>query len=170
MSTENLAYLSLGSNHQPEENLPKALAHLAKIALIVAVSPVYETLPIGEESTSTHYLNAALILKTTLNPVELKAALVEIENQMGRNRTPEKKHIIPIDLDIVLFNDAQLELGKRKIPDPAIYQYAYVTIPLADIAPNYVHPITGETLKSIAARMGNTSINLRSDLVLIEKP
>jgi 2-amino-4-hydroxy-6-hydroxymethyldihydropteridine diphosphokinase len=164
----NRAYLSLGSNLNPEQNLPKAVSLLTAIAQIVEVSPVYETIPVGDPGVSKNYLNAAMIIETDLNPTELKARLVEIETQLGRTRDPAHTHKVPLDLDIVLFNAERHDLRKHQIADRAIYQHAHIVVPLADIAPDVCHPLTGETLKTIAAHVGNAGVKPRPDVTLIK--
>lgn len=163
----NRVYLSLGSNDQAAENLQKSVDLLRQKVEVLAISPVYESLPVGEVAGKATYFNAALLISTPLEITPLKDTILRpIEAQLGRQRSPEMRHQVPIDLDIILFNDAQLYLGQRQIPDPAIQQAAYVAIPLAAIAPDYKHPITGEVLKTIAARFDVTMLTLRPDIIL----
>ncbi|MBZ0282080.1 MAG: 2-amino-4-hydroxy-6-hydroxymethyldihydropteridine diphosphokinase [Anaerolineae bacterium] len=147
--TSNTVFISLGSNTQPEYNLREAVRLLREYVTVITVSPVYETAPVSGEGRS--YLNAAAQLETDLNPVDLKANVLRIiENRLGRMR--DSSGDVTIDLDILLFNDEQHDLGKRQIPDPGILQYAHVAIPLADVAPDIPHPVTGERLETIAAQ------------------
>lgn len=142
----NRVYLSLGSNHNAALNLKSCLRLLRQHVVVLAVSPVYETAPVGDGNRN--YLNAAVVIETQLDAVSLKESILRpIEQSLGRDRT---SHLVAIDLDIVLFNQEQFTMGKRQIPDPDLYEHAFIAIPLADIAPNYVHPITGDSLYTIA--------------------
>ncbi len=76
-----------------------------------------------------------------------------MEHLLGRVRSSDPNAPRTIDVDISLFNDEVLTLGKRRIPDPEILLYPHIAVPLADVAPDYRHPETGETLADIAARM-----------------
>ena len=149
----NFAYLSLGSNVDRERNLPEAVRLLAVHGRIVAASPVYETPAIGNPGDPS-YFNAAVILETELSPAELKQQVLQpLEHLLGRVRSSDPNAPRTIDVDISLFNDEVLTLGKRRIPDPEILLYPHIAVPLADVAPDYRHPETGETLADIAARM-----------------
>ncbi len=160
--SNNRAYLSIGSNYQAVQNINKCIRLLHQYTSVVAVSPVYETTPVGE--AAGNYLNMAVIIETSYDPVNLKDnVLRRIEAELGRERGRTQ---VTIDLDVVLFNNEQHDLGKRTIPDPALYQYAFVAIPLADVAPDYVHPVTGEALRTIADRFSHSSdVKRRDDIV-----
>ncbi len=124
------AYLSLGSNVDKEYNLPAAVRLLAEHGRVLAVSAVYETAPVGNPDDPSF-----------------------IEQQLGRQRSADPNAPRTIDVDISLFDDAILDLGKRHIPDPEIVRFPHIAVPLADLAPDYRHPETGETLAQIAARV-----------------
>ena len=148
----NFAYLSLGSNVDKERCLPEAVRLLAEHGRIVAVSPVYETRAMGNPDDPS-FFNAAVILETELSPAELKQQVLQpLEHLLGRQRTSDPNSPRTIDVDISLFNDEVLTLGKRRIPDPEVLLYPHIAVPLADVAPDYRHPETGETLADIAAR------------------
>src|SRR5258706_14581436 len=86
MSESHLAYLNLGSNIQPETNLPKAVKLLYEYGEILQVSKVWESAPIGTEGSN--YLNACLLFKSTFNQIQLKTKVVHpIENQLRRKRS-----------------------------------------------------------------------------------
>jgi 2-amino-4-hydroxy-6-hydroxymethyldihydropteridine diphosphokinase len=148
----NLAYLMLGSNIDPEHNLPAAVKLLAGHGRVLAVSTAWESRPLGF-SDQPNYINAALLLETSLQAGALRdGPIVEIETTLGRVRTANKYAPRPIDIDLMLFNHDVFDLGRRHIPDPEIYQRSFVALSLAEMAPNYIHPETGETLAAIAAR------------------
>lgn len=153
----SLAYLSLGSNVDRERMLPEAVRRLASHGRIVAVSSIYETAAIGNPGDPS-YFNAAVILETQLAPAELKRQVLQpLEEVLGRQRTPDPNSPRTIDVDVSLFDDQILTLGKRRIPDPEILLYPHIAVPLADVAPGLRHPETGETLAEIAARLSAES-------------
>jgi 2-amino-4-hydroxy-6-hydroxymethyldihydropteridine diphosphokinase len=153
----SLAYLSLGSNIDRERMIRQAVRWLAEHGRLLAVSPVYETAPMGNPHDPA-FFNAAVILETALEPTDLKERVLKpLEDALGRTRTPDPNAPRTIDVDISLFDDAILALGKRRIPDPEILRYPHIAVPLADVAPDLRHPETGETLSQIAARLVATS-------------
>jgi 2-amino-4-hydroxy-6-hydroxymethyldihydropteridine diphosphokinase len=165
-----IAYLSLGSNLNKELNLPAAVRLLADHGRLLAVSAVYETAPIGNPDDPA-FFNAAVALETHLSPDELKEqVLSSIERQLGRQRSADPNAPRTIDIDISLYDDAVLDLGKRHIPDPEIVRFAHIAVPLADLAPGYRHPETGETLAEIAGRVATEAGQplLRRDDIALE--
>ena len=153
-SGENLAYLSLGSNIEPEQNLPAAVRLLGQFGDVVAVSQFWESEPWGGEQQAK-FLNAAVLLKTALSARHLKmGAIAAIEVALKRRRIPGNKNAPrTIDIDISLFNAEVFLLGKNRVPDPEILTRCFVAVPLAEIAPDYRHPETGQTLAEIAAEL-----------------
>ncbi|MCS6844270.1 MAG: diaminopimelate decarboxylase [Caldilineales bacterium] len=149
----NVAYLSLGSNIAPEHNLRAAVALLAEAGRLIALSPAYETPPVGNPNDPP-FLNAAAVLETSRSAEALKEGVLRpLEDRLGRRRSADPNAPRTIDVDISLFNDQVLQVGKRRIPDPEILRYPHVAVPLADVAPAYRHPETGETLAEIARRV-----------------
>ncbi|MBW7885047.1 MAG: 2-amino-4-hydroxy-6-hydroxymethyldihydropteridine diphosphokinase [Caldilineaceae bacterium] len=146
----------MGSNVDKESNLPRALALLAAHAHIelVATSPTYATVAIGQDGGAVSqpgFHNAAALLETTLSPEELRQELRAMEAQLGRVRTADRFAPRTIDLDIALYDDVVVRVdGRQIIPDPDILRFAHVAIPLAAVAPDWVHPQTGGTLAAIA--------------------
>jgi 2-amino-4-hydroxy-6-hydroxymethyldihydropteridine diphosphokinase len=150
----HLAYLSLGSNINPEVNLPAAVQRLKEYGTLCAVSNVWETTPVGFLDQA-NFLNAAVLLETS-EPAETFHARVirPIEQHLHRVRTGNPNAPRTIDLDLVLYDDQILTLARHQIPAPDILTQAFVAIPLAEIAPTYRHPQTGQTLAQIAAQFG----------------
>ncbi|MCB0164882.1 MAG: 2-amino-4-hydroxy-6-hydroxymethyldihydropteridine diphosphokinase [Anaerolineae bacterium] len=146
----NLAYLSLGSNIEPKANLRAAMRLLAGYTDLLAVSSVWETKPVGLVE-QPNFLNAAAIVATELPADQLKQqVLLKIESRLGRQRQADKNAPRPIDIDIIFFNRQILNVANRHIPDPEALDRPFVAIPLAEIAPDYVHPETGQKLREIA--------------------
>jgi 2-amino-4-hydroxy-6-hydroxymethyldihydropteridine diphosphokinase len=167
----NLAYLSLGSNIAPERNLPAAVAQLARLGRVEAVSSAWQTAPVGF-TDQPDFLNAAVLLETTASAQALREqAIAQIERGLRRVRTANKNAPRTIDIDIMLFNHDVLSLGQRRIPDPEVLERPFVAIPLAEIAPDYVHPETGQTLRQIAAQFDPATAGMRrrDDVVLFSE-
>jgi 2-amino-4-hydroxy-6-hydroxymethyldihydropteridine diphosphokinase len=150
---KNRAYLSLGSNIDPERNIEAALKRLADHGPVLAVSTIWETAPVGF-TAQANFLNGAVVIETELSAAELKhQVLRSIEDELGRVRDAANKNgPRTIDLDIILFNEAVLEVDGKPIPSPELLERAFVALPLAEIAPDYVHPLTGDTLQTLAGR------------------
>jgi 2-amino-4-hydroxy-6-hydroxymethyldihydropteridine diphosphokinase len=164
----NLAYLSLGSNIEPERNLPAAVSQLDQFGRVRAVSSVWETPPVGF-SDQPNFLNAAVLFETHLSAQALREeAISAIEAALGRVRTENKYAPRTIDIDIMLFNHDIIRLEGRRIPDPEVLGRSFVAIPLAEITPDYVHPETGQTLKDIASQFDTASADMarRDDVKL----
>lgn len=164
----HLAYLSIGSNIEPEKNLKGAIRELARFGRVLRVSRVWQSQPLGGQGQND-YLNAALLLETVLSADELKrVCIAEVEALLGRVRCADRNAPRTIDIDIMLFDRERLIVGVRTIPDPEILERPFVAIPLAEIAPDYIHPHTGDTLAMIASRFdpGTCSMRLRSDVFL----
>ena len=157
-------FLALGSNINAEHNLQAAAQRLASRFHLRAVSPVYETAPVGK-TDQPNFLNAAASIETDLAAAELKQALQAIEQELGRVRTDDKNAPRTIDLDISLFDAQVLEVGQRHIPDPDILRYPHIARPLADLAPQQRHPETGQTLQEIAQGLPTGDLR-RTDIVL----
>lgn len=158
-------FIALGSNINAERNLRAAVQQLAARFRLLAVSPVYETAPVGR-TDQPNFLNAAALVETDLAANDVKRVLLEIERELGRVRTSDKNAPRTIDLDIALFGDQALDLGRRHIPDPDIVQYAHIARPLADLAPELVHPETGQTLRRIAEDLVAEGLERRPEIVL----
>jgi 2-amino-4-hydroxy-6-hydroxymethyldihydropteridine diphosphokinase len=110
-----------------------------------------------------------VLLETDLSaPALREEAIVAIEAALGRVRTENKNAPRTIDVDIMLFNHDIIQLKWRHIPDPEVLERPFVAIPLAEIAPDYIHPETGQTLQDIACRFDPTSAGMRrrADVVL----
>jgi 2-amino-4-hydroxy-6-hydroxymethyldihydropteridine diphosphokinase len=152
--------ISLGSNIDKERNLPTAVRLLAAstAASVAAVSPVYETAPVGADNAPP-FFNAAVLLLTTQTAVELKDGLLsEIERELGRARTADKNAPRTIDLDIALYDDAVFDYtpadGRpRHVPDPDLRRFPHCLQPVADLLPDLPHPETGEPLGGLAERL-----------------
>ena len=143
------AYLSLGSNRDPEQHLRAAIAALRKHFGGIVLSPVYRTRAVGFDGGD--FLNAAAIIDTTLDPFALNEWLHALEDAHGRDRSGPRFGDRTLDVDIVLFDDLVLSgEGRLEIPRDEL-KHAFVLKPLADIAPDVVVPGTTRTLRDLWA-------------------
>jgi 2-amino-4-hydroxy-6-hydroxymethyldihydropteridine diphosphokinase len=149
----HLVYLSLGSNIGDRmAQLRDVLARLSAIGRVAAVSSFYETEPV-EFTEQPWFLNCVAALETTHTPQELLAAILGIEEKMGRRRVQKKGPRI-IDIDILLYDDAVVHGEKTNsseltIPHPAMQQRRFVLEPLAEIAPGLLHPVLRKTIHEL---------------------
>ena len=138
-------YLSLGSNlGDRAANLRAAIDRLNAVGKVAAVSSFYETEPV-EVTDQPWFLNCAVKLETERMPKQLLAALLRIEQQMGRRRDRKKGPRV-IDLDILLFGSSVIQAQGLTIPHPAMHERRFVLEPLAEIAPDVRHPVLKQTI------------------------
>ena len=149
------AFVALGSNlGDRRAALDFALGQLraSQGVAVLAVSPVYETEPVGGPPQGA-YLNAVAALSTSLAPRALLERLLAIEARAGRERSGVRDAPRRLDLDLLLYGDLALEEPGLVIPHPRLAERAFALVPLADLAPDLVHPVLGETLGRLAARV-----------------
>lgn len=161
-----LAFIALGSNIDPETNLPLASARLSELGKPIAVSTVYQNPAIADEP-QPDYLNAAVLIETALDPLAIRDKLREIEADLGRIRTEDKFAPRTIDLDLCILGDRVLDHELLTIPDPDLMKRAHLAVTLAELRPDFLHPITGDSLEEIANELQkDAELNPRSDVVL----
>lgn len=115
---------------------------------VVRASSLYETAPVGR-TDQPDFLNAVALLRTSLPPRDLLDALLHVENRMGRVRTLRWGPRV-IDLDLLLYGDAQVETPGLTIPHPRLRERAFVLVPLAEIAPDLRLPGDGKRVLELA--------------------
>ena len=143
-----LVYLSLGSNiGDRAANLNAAIDRLRVLGEVVAVSSFYETEPV-EFIAQAWFLNCAVALDTEKTPQQLLAGIVDIEQRLGRRRGRKKGPRI-IDLDILLFGNSIVDDPGLTIPHPAMHERRFALEPLAEIAPDALHPVLQLTIREL---------------------
>jgi 2-amino-4-hydroxy-6-hydroxymethyldihydropteridine diphosphokinase len=153
--TLHQACLLLGSNIQPEVNVPQAVDLLKDKVTILKVSYIWETASV--DCCYPDFLNMAVSVTTSLDDDELKAQVLRpLEAQMGRVRTEDKNASRTIDIDIILFDG--------KVIDPDLWQHVHRAVPVAELFPD-VQSDSGELLKETANRLAqSTPIQIRADI------
>jgi 2-amino-4-hydroxy-6-hydroxymethyldihydropteridine diphosphokinase len=143
-----IVYLSLGSNLGDQAaNLKEAISRIAELGEVLAVSSFYETEPV-EHTAQPWFLNCAVKLDTEKMPRQLLAAVLDLEQQMGRRRT-QPKGPRTIDIDILLFGNSIIEAKDLVVPHPALHQRRFVLEPMAEIAPEIRHPVFKRTMREL---------------------
>ncbi|MFH0914028.1 MAG: 2-amino-4-hydroxy-6-hydroxymethyldihydropteridine diphosphokinase [Chloroflexota bacterium] len=151
-SDEVTIYLGLGSNmDNRKENLARALELLAQRVSIVLSSSIYDTAPVGN-ADQPRFLNMVCQGTTRLAPMGLLMIAKAIESKMGRvAKVPNAPR--PIDIDILFYGNQKVNSPDLVIPHPRIAERAFVLVPLAEIAPELVHPALGKKIKELRKKV-----------------
>ena len=148
------AAIALGSNLSSafgdrESTLREAVRRLRELGEVVAVSSLRDTEPVGV-AEQPRFLNGAVLLRTALGPRELMGELLRLEESMGRvrERGVEKGPRV-IDLDLLMYGSEVISTTELTLPHPAMQERRFVLEPLAEIAPEMVHPVLGLTVREM---------------------
>ncbi len=145
-----IAYLGLGTNlGNKDENLNGAVEYIReRVGRINSLSAFYVTEPWGFKSENS-FLNAVCSVATDISPIELLYVTKAIEEEMGRNKKSVDKIYSDriIDIDILLYDDLIMQSEELTIPHPIMTERDFVMIPLAEIAPELVHPVLKKKMK-----------------------
>jgi len=143
MSTENRAFIGVGSNIAPRRNLPAALRALQTEVRVVACSTFYASDPEGRPE-QPRFINGVWQVATALPARDLKfSVLRSIESALGRRRTADTHAPRTIDLDLILYADMVCDEPDLVLPDPDIERRSFLAVPLCELAPELVLPGTG---------------------------
>jgi 2-amino-4-hydroxy-6-hydroxymethyldihydropteridine diphosphokinase len=147
MTELTTVYLGLGSNlGNRQENLDQALKLLSQRMQMGKISSIYDTEPLGN-TNQPRFLNLVCEVRTRLTPEGLLTMVKGLERMMGRHsRTGEPR---VIDVDILLYGDSVIQTKDLEIPHPKMAERQFVLVPLAEIAPDAVHPVTKKTIKEM---------------------
>ncbi|MFH1169121.1 MAG: 2-amino-4-hydroxy-6-hydroxymethyldihydropteridine diphosphokinase [Chloroflexota bacterium] len=148
MTAESVTvYLGLGSNlGDRQQNLDQALEIMSQRLRLGEMSSVYDTEPVGD-SSQPRYLNMVVQAFTRLSPPGLLTLAKGVESKLGRVGKSGAPRTI--DIDILLYGEQVVEQPELTIPHPRMAERAFVLVPLAEIAPDVVHPITGKKIKEM---------------------
>jgi 2-amino-4-hydroxy-6-hydroxymethyldihydropteridine diphosphokinase len=144
--------IALGSNlGDRRAHLDFAVSKLRTLLRHVAVSHYHDTVPVGVTGPQPLYLNAAAVGDSTLTARELLDALLGIEATRGRER-PYSNAPRTLDLDLILYGDAVIDEPGLIVPHPRFRERRFVLQPLAEVAPDVIDPVTGQTIANLLAR------------------
>jgi len=154
---EHIVYLALGSNLGDRlANLKQAIAALTPQMEVQAKSAVYETPPWGYED-QPKFLNQVIKANTYLDPEPLLKHLKRLEIALGRKESfPNGPRLI--DMDILFYDDLVLNAGSLVIPHPRLHERGFVLLPLMDINPDFVHPVSKKSVREMAVRCDMSGI------------
>lgn len=145
-------YFGLGTNlGDKEQNLRLAVQHIEeRIGKVVSLSAFYATAPWGFASDNA-FLNAVVCLETSFPPLEILSVTQSIEKEMGRTHKSVNGVYSDrvIDIDLLLYDDLILDTPALRLPHPLMQERRFVMEPLAEIAPDVMHPVLGKTLGNI---------------------
>ena len=139
-----MIYLGLGSNIEPERNLGLAIRELRDKYGDLEISAVYRSAAVGFEGDD--FLNLVVGLRSDDEPLEICDEIERLHNLVGRERGSEKWAARPLDIDLLLYNDEVIEERPVRVPRSDILEYSFVLRPLAELAPDLVHPVTERTM------------------------
>jgi 2-amino-4-hydroxy-6-hydroxymethyldihydropteridine diphosphokinase len=137
------AWLGLGSNIDPTQHISAALDLLRERFGELIVSPIYESEAVGFSSENFH--NLVVGIETRLAPSELVQQLRKIEAEQGRVRGADKFSPRTLDIDLLTYGDRIIDEAGVQVPRDEILRYAFVLLPLSEVAPLERHPLTGQT-------------------------
>lgn len=133
-------FLGLGSNYHREDNIKRAIASLQRWFAPLQISDKVNSKPVDGEGDD--YLNLCVGFNCALPIDELRETLKRLEQELGRDRSDQSR--VAIDIDLLLYGDLVVN---DKVPHPDVIQYLHVLKPLVELAPDFIHPLTGRSLR-----------------------
>lgn len=153
----------LGSNIEPERHIPQAKAELAALLGRCSFSRIYVTEPVGDPDQPPFW-NVAARGFTDLEVGDLQHQLAALEARHGRTRDPNRPcGPRTLDLDLLLYGQTVGRFGSVELPAPLLAREAFVLVPAAEVAPEWVHPVLGQPLAQLAARLPTAGVTPLSE-------
>lgn len=152
-------YLSLGSNIAPEENLRLGTRELRHHYGALRMSNVYRSEAVGFEGPD--FLNLVVGFESDDSPASINELIESIHDKAGRSRGSNRYSSRPLDIDLLLYDDRVMEEGRLRLPRGDVLKYSFVLGPLAEIAPEFVHPETGLSIATHWAKFDKTQHRLK---------
>jgi len=147
------AFIGIGSNIDPAENVRVAIRSLARQTRLVGISMVYCTDALDRPEQPPYY-NCVVEIETEAPPSEVKRGVLHsIENSLGRKRSEDKYAPRTIDLDLIVYGDLVMDAEGIKLPAPEILERPFLAIPLFELAPNMVLAGYNQRIVEIASRL-----------------
>lgn len=144
----NSVILLLGSNIEPEQNIPAALALLSENTDLIARSNIWETEAVG--SSGPNFLNIAVKINTSLDANSIKTEIITpIENKLKRVRVEDKYAPRTMDIDIIIFQD--------QILDPNLWKKVFIALPVSELMPDLLHPQQKISLEQVAEKLKSSA-------------
>ena len=162
------AYIGVGSNAEPEENIPRAMGCLREKVEVTATSTFYKTKPLAGRQEQPAYLNGVwkVAAREDQGARAIKEVLRDVESRLGRVRSADRYAQRTIDLDLLLYGTDVVAERDLRIPDPDIYIRPFVGIPLAELDPLLVLPDTGRSIQEVVRSFGAPDMEPQEDFTL----
>jgi 2-amino-4-hydroxy-6-hydroxymethyldihydropteridine diphosphokinase len=165
-----LIYLSLGSNlGSRKQHLEEAIKLIQnRIGVCKQISRVYESEAWGYASPNRFY-NCCLSVRTGMLPLRVLDQILAIEKEMGRERAGKGYSDRIIDIDLLLYGDQQLKHSRLILPHPSMGERRFVLAPLAEIAPDLIHPVTGISISQMLEQCADQTAVVLLPYILSKK-
>ncbi|MCB2206760.1 MAG: 2-amino-4-hydroxy-6-hydroxymethyldihydropteridine diphosphokinase [Bacteroidetes bacterium] len=167
MTKLNKAYLLTGSNMEPRFDLIKQAVAMIEVDVgkVLELSSVYESEAWGFKADK-NFLNQLILVETLLSPLDLLKRILTIEKKLGRRRNmTERYQSRLIDIDILYFNNSVIDLPELTIPHPRLHVRRFAMVPLAEVAPGYVHPLLEKTNSELLASIEDSlEVNVSKEM------
>ena len=153
------AFLGLGANlGRRDENVARAVADLEahQDIELIACSGLYETAPVETVDAQDDYLNAAIHVRTSLDPRELLLLCLDTEARLGRRRS-HRNAPRTIDIDLLLFGNFAIDDAALTVPHPRLHLRRFALLPLADLAADMLHPVLGKPIRDLLGELPHGS-------------